>query len=168
MPANLQDECAALARTSLTSRLLYPGQTAFASRLDSYFDVKQQSITPSCIVQPENTNEVSIAVKTLGAASFAKPCSFAIRSGGHTPYAGASNIEDGVTIDLQYISAVQYHANDSVVKVGPGARWSDVYATLEPLGVMTTGGRSSTVAVGGMTLGGGCVTENDRDVYMVC
>ena len=112
-------------------------------------------MTPNCIVQPKNTKEVSLAVKTLGLASLAKPCKFAIRSGGHTPYAGASNIEDGVTIDLQYISAVQYDAKHSLVKVGPGARWNDVFTTLEPLGVITTGGRSSTVGVGGLTLGGG-------------
>jgi hypothetical protein len=30
-----------------------------------------------------------------------------------------------------------------------------VFDVLEPLGVMTTGGRSSTVGVGGLTLGGG-------------
>ena len=142
-----------MARSSLKARILYPGQTAYESRLDSYFDVKQQLITPNCIVQPKNTKEVSFAVKTL--TSGARPCKFAIRSGGHTPYAGASNIEDGVTIDLQYISAVQYDAKNSLVKVGPGARWNDVFTTLEPLGVITTGGRSSTVGVGGLTLGGG-------------
>ncbi|KAF1928846.1 FAD binding domain-containing protein [Didymella exigua CBS 183.55] len=147
--------CTALAGSSLKARLLYPGQTAFESRLDSYFDVKQQSLTPSCIVQPKNTKEVALTIKTLTAVSSAKSCKFAIRSGGHTPYAGASNIEDGVTIDLQYISAVQYDSKNSLVKVGPGARWNDVFTTLEPLGVITTGGRSSTVGVGGLTLGGG-------------
>lgn len=139
--------------------LLYPGETAFKSRLDSYFDVKQQSITPRCIVQPRTAEEVSDALRTLTATSLAESCKFAIRSGGQTPYAGASNIQDGVTIDLQYISAVEYDAAKSLVKVGPGARWNDVFTTLEPLGVMTTGGRSSTVGVGGSTLGGGCVTE---------
>jgi FAD/FMN-containing dehydrogenase len=123
--------------------------------LDSYFDIKQQTITPSCIVQPRSTKDVSLVVKTLSVASVLKPCKFAIRSGGHTPYAGASNIKEGVTIDLQYISAVEYDAKNSLAKVGPGARWDDVFTTLEPLGVITTGGRSSTVGVGGLTLGGG-------------
>jgi FAD/FMN-containing dehydrogenase len=153
-------QCAALARTPLGVRLLYPGQAAFESRLDSYFDVKQQSITPNCLVQPRNAKEVSLSIKTLTTGPPAKSCKFAIRSGGHTPYAGASNIQDGVTIDLQYISAVEYDANNNLVKVGPGARWNDVFTTLEPLGVITTGGRSSTVGVGGLTLGGGCVTGN--------
>ncbi|KAH7095341.1 hypothetical protein FB567DRAFT_27257 [Paraphoma chrysanthemicola] len=147
--------CTALTLSPLRERLLFPGQTAYESRLDSYFDIKQQAITPNCIVQPRNTKEVSLAVKTLTVASILKPCKFAIRSGGHTPYAGASNIEDGVTIDLRYINAVEYDAKNSLVKVGPGSDWDKVFTTLEPLGVITTGGRSSTVGVGGLTLGGG-------------
>jgi FAD/FMN-containing dehydrogenase len=123
--------------------------------LRSYFDVKQQSIKPSCIVQPRNTEEVSAAVKVLSGAGFLKQCGFAIRSGGHTPYAGASNVKDGVTIDLKYISSIEYNEKNNLVKVGPGASWHDVFATLEPLGVITTGGRSATVGVGGLSLAGG-------------
>jgi FAD/FMN-containing dehydrogenase len=148
-------QCTALSQGPLKDRLLYPGQDIYQTRLLSYFDIKQQAITPNCILQPRSTEEVSIAVKTLSGASDPKQCKFAIRSGGHTPYAGASNIEDGVTIDLQYISAVEYDAANSLVKVGPGAVWDDVFKTLEPLGVISTGGRSSSVGVGGLTLGGG-------------
>jgi FAD/FMN-containing dehydrogenase len=139
----------------LKDRLLYRGQDIYQTRLLSYFDIKQQAITPNCIVQPRSTEEVSIAVKTLTSAGEQKQCKFAIRSGGHTPYAGASNIEDGVTVDLQYISAVEYDAANDLVKVGPGAVWDAVFNTLEPLGVISTGGRSSSVGVGGLTLGGG-------------
>jgi len=117
--------------------------------------VKQQIITPNCIVQPKTAKEVALAVKTLTAASRLKSCKFAIRSGGHTPYVGASNIEDGVTLDLHYLSTVEYDAKKALVKVGPAATWNDVYDTLEPLKAMTSGGRSSTVGVGGLTLGGG-------------
>lgn len=146
-------QCAALTRTSLQPHILFPDQTAFRTNLDSYFDIKQQSLIPKCVVQPRNADDVSIAVRTL--VSMPEPCRFAIRSGGQTPYVGASNIKDGVTIDLRYISAVQYDANSSLVEVGPGARWIDVFTALEPYGVMTTGGRASTVGVGGSTLGGG-------------
>jgi FAD/FMN-containing dehydrogenase len=144
-----------LALSPLKDRLLYPNQTAYDFDLHSYFDVKQQIITPNCIVQPRNTKEVSLAIKLLTAKTLLRPCKFAIRSGGHTPNAGASNIDDGITIDLRYISAVKYDAKNNLVKVGPGASWDDVFTTLEPLGVITTGGRSSSVGVGGLTLGGG-------------
>jgi hypothetical protein len=149
------DQCAALTQTALQDFLLYPEQSDYQSRLTSYFDVKQQSITPACIVQPITSQDVALAVTTLSGASSSYPCKFAIRSGGHTPNAGASNIEDGVTIDLQYMNAVEYDAANNLAKVGAGATWNDVYSTLEPLGVMATGGRSSSVGVGGLTLGGG-------------
>jgi FAD/FMN-containing dehydrogenase len=148
-------QCSLFSSSSLKDRLLVLDQTTFRDRLKTYFDVKQQSITPRCIVQPKNADEVALAVKTLTETSAGDACKFAIRSGGNTPYAGASNIQDGVTIDLQYISAVEYDSKNDLVKVGPGARWNDVFTTLEPLGVITTGGRSSTVGVGGLTLGGG-------------
>ncbi|OAL46185.1 FAD binding domain-containing protein [Pyrenochaeta sp. DS3sAY3a] len=147
--------CTVLALSPLKNRLLFPGQSAYSSRISSYFDIKQQAITPNCIVQPKDAKEVALAVRTLTTASILKQCKFAIRSGGHTPYAGASNIEDGVTLDLQYVSSVKYDAQNNLVSVGPGARWNDVFSVLEPLGVITTGGRSSTVGVGGLTLGGG-------------
>lgn len=139
----------------MRDRLLFPNQDTYKSRLGTYFDVKQQQLTPHCIVQPRSAQEVAVAVKTLTVASVLKTCKFAIRSGGHTPDAGASNIEDGVTIDLKYLNGVDYDAEKNVVKVGPGAQWNDVFNKLEPLGVITTGGRSSTVGVGGLTLGGG-------------
>jgi FAD/FMN-containing dehydrogenase len=36
-----------------------------------------------------------------------------------------------------------------------GAKWGDVYKTLQPYGVAVTGGRSDTVGVGGFIIGGG-------------
>ncbi|KAF2123686.1 FAD-binding domain-containing protein [Dothidotthia symphoricarpi CBS 119687] len=137
------------------NNLLFPGQDAYETRIDSYFDIKQQALTPNCLIRPKTSKDVSLIVKILTTANSGTPCKFAIRSGGHTPYAGASNIDDGVTVDLQYLSAVKYDAKNELVNVGPGARWNDVFTTLEPLGVITTGGRSSTVGVGGLTLGGG-------------
>lgn len=154
-----------MANNALKDRLLLPGQTAYKSRLGSYFDVKQQSITPNCIVQPKTTEEVALAVKTLVASG--RSCEFAIRSGGHTPYAGASNIDKGVTIDLQHISSVEYDADNSLVKVGPGAIWNDVFLALEHRGVITTGGRSSTVGVGGLTLGGG-ISYHSAEHGLIC
>lgn len=124
-------------------------------------------MTPNCIVQPRSAAEVAIAVKSLSVASLLKPCQFAVRSGGHTPYVGASNIEDGVTIDLQYLNSTTYYASNKTASVGPGATWRTVFETLEPKKVMITGGRSSSVGVGGLTLGGGISYYSAR-YGMVC
>ncbi|KAI8934042.1 hypothetical protein NX059_008810 [Plenodomus lindquistii] len=157
--------CTALSSNSLN--LIFPGQNTYSDRIKSYFDIKQQVLTPNCIFLPKSSGEVATAVRLLTAASFIKPCQWAIRSGGHTPYSGASNIENGVTIDLQYLNSVEYDAENSLVKVGPGAKWSDVFPTLEPLGVITTGGRSSSVGVGGITLGGG-ISYFSAEYGLIC
>lgn len=70
-------------------------------------------------------------------------------------FKGASGIEDGVTIDLGDMNGVVYHAENETVTVGPGAVWGDVYEYLDRIGKMVVGGRSYSVGVGGLILGGG-------------
>lgn len=113
-------------------------------------------ITPYCIAQPVSTDQVSTIIKTLVAASTdGDECQFAVRSGGHTPFAGAANIEDGITIDLSALDSVIYQEDSNTTAVGPGATWDEVYLAVEALGLQVVGGRSSTVGVGGLSIGGG-------------
>jgi FAD binding domain len=72
----------------------------------------------------------------------------------HTPFAGAANIDGGITLDLSNLNAVNVSADQSQVSLGPGNRWVDVYSKLDQLGVATTGGRVASVGVGGLILGG--------------
>lgn len=53
------------------------------------------------------------------------------------------------------INQTEYDPELQVVKIGGGARWADVYSTLEPLNVTVAGGRASDVGVGGFLTGGG-------------
>lgn len=69
-------------------------------------------------------------------------------------WAGAANIDDGVTIDLGAMNDVIVNEAQTVASVGAGARWLDVYATLDSLGLSVVGGRDSNVGVAGLTLGG--------------
>ena len=41
-----------------------------------------------------------------------------------------------------------------MASLGPGGRWGDVYATLDPYEVSVVGGRIPHVGVGGLILGG--------------
>jgi FAD/FMN-containing dehydrogenase len=70
-------------------------------------------------------------------------------------FPGASNIADGVTIDLVDLNQVTVSNNGTRVAVGPGNRWRDVFAKLDPLGISVLGGRWATVGVGGLLTGGG-------------
>ncbi|KAL8869526.1 MAG: hypothetical protein Q9198_007860, partial [Flavoplaca austrocitrina] len=45
--------------------------------------------------------------------------------------------------------------DETLTAVGPGVRWQDVYAKLEPMGLSVVGGRAGSVGVSGLALGGG-------------
>ena len=82
-------------------------------------------------------------------------CPFAVKSGGHAAFAGASNIEGGVTIDLARLKQIQVSSDRTLTRVGAGNRWVDVYSHLDPMQLSVVGGRVADIGVGGLTLGGG-------------
>lgn len=55
----------------------------------------------------------------------------AIRGGGHTRWAGAANIDAGVTVDLQNITGVNYDLRTNLFSIELGERCAAVYSTLE-------------------------------------
>ncbi|KAL6238506.1 hypothetical protein BDW75DRAFT_237393 [Aspergillus navahoensis] len=152
-PRTIPDECcAALEASTLTERVSFPGSATYEESVDSYFGVNAQ-LRPICIVQPLSAHDVSVAVRTL--TSDAGSCLFAIRSGGHSTFVGASNIQPGVTIDLSLMNRTRYEPSTGIVSIQPGARWGSVYEALQSHNVMVPGGRTASVGVGGYLLGGG-------------
>ncbi len=79
---------------------------------------------------------------------------FAISSGGHATAFGASNLNDGITLDLSRLNTVSLAPDRSYVDIGTGARWLDVYQMLDPVNLTVAGGRAGSVGVGGYLLGG--------------
>ncbi len=137
----------------------FPATAAYNASISSYWSQQAESLSPGCIFTPTSAQDVSEAVAILSGLSvlgsnFNLGCQFAIRSGGHTPWAGASNINAGVTIDMSSINQVTVSADQSYTSVGPGNRWVDVYLKLDALGLAVPGGRVSTVGVGGLVTGG--------------
>ncbi|KAL8770875.1 MAG: hypothetical protein Q9209_003526 [Squamulea sp. 1 TL-2023] len=138
----------------------FPQQSAYDLSLSTYWSQNAQNVTPSCIVSPQNTQDVSKAIQVLSqyqaaGNSIIAGCKFAIRGAGHTPWAGSANIDDGVTIDMRSIKSVKLNRAKSIVSIGAGARWSTVYEVLDAVGFGVAGGRLADVGVGGLTLGGG-------------
>ncbi|KAI0443595.1 hypothetical protein F4803DRAFT_561545 [Xylaria telfairii] len=153
-PANLGSICCAALVTLLGEpRVALPGSAAYNSSLESYFTEQQSSTQPACIVLACTSQDVSKAVKRLTAQS--TTCPFAVRSGGHAYWAGASNIAGGVVIDLRALDTIALSANNSTALVGVGSTWDTVYAKLDPYRLSVNGGRAAGVGVGGLTLGGG-------------
>lgn len=107
------------------------------------------------MVSPTATKDVSLAVGTINQLnSLHLQCPFAIRGGGHTPWAGASTIQNGIVIDLSAIKQVGVSKDCKVTSVGAGARWLDAYMLLDSMGLAISGGRVGSVGVGGLTTGG--------------
>lgn len=82
-------------------------------------------------------------------------CNFAIKGQGYTPAARFANIDGGVTIDMTGLNTTVLSPDSSVLSVGAGASWLQVYQYLNPFKVSVAGGRNGQVKVGGLTLGGG-------------
>ncbi|KAL8976697.1 MAG: hypothetical protein Q9205_007354, partial [Flavoplaca limonia] len=127
--------------------------SGYDASLKSYFSQQEAEITPYCIVSPLNESDVSAAIKILAAPD--STTKFAIRGGGHTVWKGSANIEDGVTIDMRNLNTVKVSEDKTVISVGAGALWRDVYTVTDSLGLATSGGRAAQVGVGGLTTGGG-------------
>ncbi|KAF2477177.1 FAD-binding domain-containing protein [Lindgomyces ingoldianus] len=84
-----------------------------------------------------------------------KECQFAIRSGGQTAWAGAANIEGGVTLDLRKLNTVKVNSATATVSLGAGGTWDLVYSKLDPMYLNVNGGRTAGVGIGGLSTGGG-------------
>lgn len=134
--------------------------TAYTQSCESYWSQQEQTVAPACTVPSQSAEDVSKAVSVL--TSITSPlsttndsaCDFAIRGGGHNPWAGAANIDSGATVDLSAIKDVVLSGDKTVVSVGPGATWENVYLLLDAQNLSTSGGRVSGVGVAGLTLGG--------------
>ncbi|WP_443078857.1 FAD-binding oxidoreductase [Streptomyces sp. NBC_01497] len=75
-----------------------------------------------------------------------------IRSGGHS-YAGWSSGNGRLVIDISRLASLDDAVSDGVI--GAGARIADIYRTLTDKGRTIPAGSCPTVAVSGLTLGGG-------------
>lgn len=149
---------------ALPSSIIFPQDTViFKQSMFAYWAQQEREVIPACIIRPYDVWQLSLTVNLLkreyderqkqAGKNKAKGL-FAIRSGGHSPVAGAASIEDGVVIDLGFLCEVVPSEDGLSVTVGADAKWKDVYKVLDEKGLAVVGGRNSAVGVGGLTLGG--------------
>ncbi|KAH3940844.1 hypothetical protein HBI56_066130 [Parastagonospora nodorum] len=141
---------ALLYAAGLQNLVLLPGSPSYIDRQSSYW-AANTPLHPKCIVQPRTTEQVSLIIKTL--AKVKGP--LAIRSGGHTQWAGSNDVHDGVTIDLGEMAEVKYDNLSKLASIQPGSRWGNVFQELLKQQVCVAGGRDGNVGVGGFLTGGG-------------
>ncbi|KAJ5722135.1 hypothetical protein N7488_000170 [Penicillium malachiteum] len=136
---------------ALPSQISYPKSTTYSLEESKYWSQQQALTEPTCRFSPKSALDVSFAVLALQVAQ----CEFAVKSGGHAAFEGASNIQSGMTIDLTNLNEITVQSDRTQTAVGAGNIWYDVYTTLQPMGLTVIGGRVSAIGVGGLTLGGG-------------
>ncbi|ETS73771.1 hypothetical protein PFICI_14717 [Pestalotiopsis fici W106-1] len=150
VPKSLDPMVTLLQNEGLGEQIVAPTDAEYTARLDSYWS-NSAKLKPACILRPKSTADVAAAIKALAS----REQSFAVRSGGHTNWAGSNNIEGGVTLDLGSLSAITVSPDQATADIGPGARWREVYAELHKSKLAVAGGREGNVGVAGLLLGGG-------------
>ncbi|CAN9233601.1 unnamed protein product [Alternaria sp. RS040] len=124
------------------------GYTAFTS---GFWSGISADVRPYCIFKPSSPAEVSVMVLL----SRLSQCPFAVKSGGHSAFAGAATIEGGITVSFENMKGIKLSGDKKTVAVQPGNNWGNVLTTLSTTGVTVVAGRIGDLGVGGLTLGGG-------------
>ncbi|TID13242.1 FAD-binding domain-containing protein [Venturia nashicola] len=116
----------------------------------SLWSALQTKVQPLCRIEPHNSSDVARVL----AIARGHECHFAILGGGVSPYRGASNADQGITIDMRRMKNIAFVA-ETAIRVEAGNVWGEVYRALEPFNMSATGTRSSLTGVVGSILGGG-------------
>lgn len=141
----------------LEGKVFEPDSDVYDASLKSYFTLQEAQLEPSFIIAPKSAEDVAQILKSLRAinSEIEIATKVEVRGGGHSPFAGSANIDNGITIDLRNINAAEVNESKGIVSVGGGAIWGQVYGKLDAMGLSVVGGHVYDVGVGGFTLGGG-------------
>jgi FAD/FMN-containing dehydrogenase/alkanesulfonate monooxygenase SsuD/methylene tetrahydromethanopterin reductase-like flavin-dependent oxidoreductase (luciferase family) len=132
---------------ALTERVVEPGDHDFSKFRSTYI----HKGNPGLVLRPKTAEEVQAAVRY--AAKQRVP--LAVRSGGHG-ISGRSTNDGGLVIDVGQLNSVKLlDETTGLFRVGPGARWGEVAATLAPHGLGMSSGDYGDVGVGGLATAGG-------------
>ncbi|MBF4635170.1 LLM class flavin-dependent oxidoreductase [Agreia pratensis] len=133
---------------SLRESAIEPGDSAYAGARSTYM----RGGAPGLVLRPSTVDEVRDA---LLFARRHPSLPLGIRSGGHG-ISGRSTNDGGIVIDLKKLNEIEVvDADKRLVRIGPGARWMDVAAALQPFGLALSSGDYGGVGVGGLATAGG-------------
>jgi FAD/FMN-containing dehydrogenase len=120
---------------------MFGGARVSTAAPTTYWSKQQLEVEPYCTFTPNTSLEVSSLVLIARLTQ----CPFAVKSGGHAAFPGASNIEGGITVDTVNMKQRKLSADKKTFAVGPGNRWKEVYDYLTPYNLAIVGGRVSFV-----------------------
>ncbi|KIW74600.1 hypothetical protein Z517_11370 [Fonsecaea pedrosoi CBS 271.37] len=143
--------CASLQLLYGPQNIEYSNEAGYDAFTSGYWSQIQENVNPYCIFKAPNKGAVSVVILL----SRLTTCPFAVKSGGHAAFQGASNIEGGITVSLAALNTITVSKDKKTVAVGPGNTWNSVYTALAPSNLAVIGGRVAPIGVGGLTTGGG-------------
>lgn len=126
---------------ALAVRVSMPGDPGYRRYTSSYF----RGARPGLVIRPESPEEVQDAVRF---AARHRDVPLGLFSGGHG-LSGRSLNTGGIVIALDALNGIDV-GEENRVRVGPGARWSEVATALAPHGLAITAGDYGGVGVGGL------------------
>ncbi|GAB3536606.1 LLM class flavin-dependent oxidoreductase [Phytohabitans suffuscus] len=133
---------------SLAGTAVEPGDVDFPRVRSNYL----RGGSPGIVLRPGSAAEVAEA---LAFARRHPDLPMGVRSGGHG-VSGRSTNDGGIVVDLGALDTVEVLDEATRrVRIGPGARWKQVAAALEPYGWALTSGDYGGVGVGGLATAGG-------------
>jgi FAD/FMN-containing dehydrogenase len=128
--------------TRLTGHLHLPGDVEYEQQRDGFHGA------PVAVIDAETVSDVQATV--LVARRSGLPLT--VLSTGHGT---VSAPDGGLLLRTSQMAQVLVDPDRRIVRVGPGARWSEVVAAAEPFGLAPLSGDTPSVGVVGYTLGGG-------------
>ncbi|MBF6049152.1 FAD-binding protein [Streptomyces sp. NRRL B-1677] len=134
-------------RAEITGEVFVPGDVGY----DDLTDLIVHTGHPAVIIRVRSNDDVARGI----AFAVTHGLEISTRSGGHSN-AGFSTNVGGMVLDLAHLNSIEVvDESRRLVRLGAGAKWDQVAAALEPYGLAFTSGDTTSVAVGGLLVGGG-------------
>jgi len=132
---------------ALAATAVEPGDARYAAVRSTYL----RGGAPGLVLRPGTAAEVAEALRFARA----QDVPLSLRSAGHG-VSGRSTNDGGIVLDVSRLNGVEVLDEATrLVRVGPGARWGEVAAALQPLGWAISSGDYGGVGVGGLATTGG-------------
>ncbi len=132
----------------LTGKVITPDDPAYEDARKTLFNKESK---PAVVVECASVEDVVATTKFAEENNLA----ISVRSGGHSG-AGLSSNNGGLVIDLKLMSSVEIIDEQAhTVRIGGGAKWLAIAKELATHNLAISSGDTTTVGVGGLTLGGG-------------
>ncbi|QNO37260.1 LLM class flavin-dependent oxidoreductase [Protaetiibacter sp. SSC-01] len=132
----------------LAENAVEPGDREYARVRSNYL----RGGSPGLVLRPRTVDEV---VQAVAFAREHRELPLGVRSAGHG-ISGRSTNDGGLVIDVSALNTIEVlDEQRRLVRVGPGTRWQEVAAALEPYGWAITSGDYGGVGVGGLATAGG-------------